>query len=99
MALDAKAGKPDKAIPIHIDRQTFQVPPGSLTGTALRALPTPPIGQDRELFRVIPSSDDVVVGDADQVELRPGMHLYSAAKCHARLMGLLPAADEEHLRG
>lgn len=70
----------DKLIPIHLDRQMFKVLPGTMSGSELRALPDPPIGPDRELFRVVPGGDDVVVGDGDEVELKPGLHFVTAPR-------------------
>lgn len=77
---DSPPEKPDKSFPIHIDRQVFKVESEVLTGAELRALPSPPIGQDRELYRVVPGGDDIVVGDADHVELKPGMHFVTAPR-------------------
>jgi hypothetical protein len=69
-----------KDFPIHIDREMFKVDQDTMTGAELRALPTPPIGQDRNLYRVVPGGQDVKVNDGDVVELKPGMHFVTAPK-------------------
>jgi hypothetical protein len=76
-------GRPDpkhEPFPIHIDRQMFPVTETSMTGAQLRALPTPPIGADRVLKRVVPGGQDVTVGDNEVVELHQGMHFVTAPK-------------------
>ena len=79
----AASDKPDhgpKDFPIHIDRETFKVDQDTMTGADLRALPMPPIGQDRNLYRVVPGGQDVKVNDGDVVDLKPGMHFVTAPK-------------------
>jgi hypothetical protein len=50
-----------------------------MTGIELRALHNPPIGADRDLWKVVPGpGDDLRIGDNDKVDLHPGMHFYSA---------------------
>jgi len=56
----------------------FKVNVATMTGASLRQLPTPPIGADRNLYRVVPGGQDVKVGDADPVDLKPGMHFVTA---------------------
>jgi hypothetical protein len=66
-------------VTIHIDKDTFQVDEASMTGRELRALPTPPIGPDRDLFEVVPGpGDDLLIGDDQVVELKDGMHFFTA---------------------
>lgn len=75
--------KPDHGhggIPIHIDREMFKVDQETITGAELRALPTPPIGADRNLYRVVPGGQDVRINDADVVDLERGMHFVTAPK-------------------
>ncbi len=75
--------KPDhgpKHFSIHIDRETFKVDQETMTGAELRALPKPPIGEDRNLYRVVPGGQDVKVNDRDVVDLKPGMHFVTAPK-------------------
>jgi len=74
-------GEPQKFIPIQIDHAPYKAPRTPMTGAEIRALAEPPIGVDRDLFRVVPGpADDVKVGDQDPVNLEPGMHFYSAPK-------------------
>jgi hypothetical protein len=65
-------------VTIHIDKETFHVEQGSMTGAELRRLPTPPIGPERDLFLVVPGGDDVRIEDDHVVELRNGMHFFTA---------------------
>lgn len=69
----------DRFIPIEIDNKPYKAPKTPMTGAELRALAHPPIGPERDLFRVVPGpEDDVKVGNSDPVDLKPGMHFYSA---------------------
>lgn len=68
-------------IPIQIDHKPYKAPKTPMTGAELKALADPPIGNDRDLFRVVPGpADDVLVNDGDSVDLQPGMHFYTAPK-------------------
>lgn len=74
-----ESGKGHEKLTIHIDKDTFHVEQDSMTGTQLRALPTPPIGPDRDLFEVVPGPpDDILIGNDDSVELKDGMHFFTA---------------------
>ncbi len=63
---------------IQIDRAHFKVSEKQMTGNQLRALPSPPIGPDRDLFEVVPSGTDKKIGDAEVVEMRNGLRFFSA---------------------
>lgn len=64
---------------IHIDRNQYKVAADELTGEALRALPTPPIGDDRDLFlEHAGEADDQLVGRHDVIKLKNGMHFFTA---------------------
>jgi hypothetical protein len=77
---DASGGS-NNFVPIQIDHKPYKAPRPVMTGTEIRQLAQPPIGADRDLFRVIPGpADDVKVGDQESVSLEPGMHFYSAPK-------------------
>jgi len=65
-------------IPIQIDHKPFRVPGPTITGSALRALPTPPIGTDFDLWQDVPGGDDVKILNEAIVTLHPGMHFHSA---------------------
>jgi hypothetical protein len=69
----------DQGIPINIDHKPLKAPKTPMTGPELRALAVPPIGPDRDLFRVVPGpADDIKIADSEEVDLAPGMHFYSA---------------------
>jgi Multiubiquitin len=63
---------------IQIDRKIYRVESETLTGLQLRALPSPPIGQDRDLFEVVPGGTDRKIGDTDIVKMRHGLRFFSA---------------------
>ncbi len=66
----APGGK-HKAYVIFIDREQFKVESDVMTGAELRALPTPPIGQDRDLWEEIPGhGDDRKINDTGAGEGR-----------------------------
>jgi hypothetical protein len=69
-----------ESFPIHIDREMFKVTKTSMTGAELRALTTPPIGPDRDLYQVVPGGQDVLVKDDVPVGLKPGTHFVTAPK-------------------
>jgi hypothetical protein len=69
----------DQQIPIHIDQKRYDAASPTMTGALIRALASPPIGPDRDLFLVVPGpGDDKKVGDSDVIELKPGTHFFSA---------------------
>jgi hypothetical protein len=63
---------------IQIDRKTYTVELRHMTGLQLRALPSPPIGPDRDLFEVVPGGTDRKIGDEEIVEIRNGLRFFSA---------------------
>jgi hypothetical protein len=54
-----------------VDRDT-------MTGAELRALATPPIGPERDLFEVVPGGTDRKIEDGHPVTLRNGMRFFTA---------------------
>ena len=70
----------DNDMPIILDQKQYQVPAGTITGNQLRALPTPPIGPDFDIWEEVPGGDDFKVGDTQAVPIKPGMHFYSAPR-------------------
>lgn len=69
----------DRFTPIQIDHKPYKALKTPMIGKELRVLAEPPIGPERDLFRVVPGpADDVRVEDQDSVDLEPGMHFYSA---------------------
>lgn len=66
---------------IQIDHDHFTVEDSAMTGSQLRALPTPPIGPDRDLFEEVPGpGEDILIGDDQTVEMRNGLHFFSAPR-------------------
>ena len=63
---------------IRIDREHFKVSEPSLTGAQLRALPTPPIGPDRDLFEVVPGGSDRKIELNESVAMRDGLRFFTA---------------------
>jgi hypothetical protein len=63
---------------IQIDRKIYMVELKHMTGLQLRALPSPPIGPDRDLFEVVPGGPDRKIGDEEVVEIRNGLRFFSA---------------------
>lgn len=71
----------ERFIPIQIDHKPYKAPKTPMTGAEIRALASPPIGSDQDLFQVVPGpKDDIKVGDQDSIGLEPGMHFYTAPK-------------------
>ena len=63
---------------IKIDRTEFKVKEHILTGAELRALPTPPIGSDRDLFEVVPGGSDEKISETQKVNMRDGLRFFTA---------------------
>jgi hypothetical protein len=82
---------------IFIDHKKFDVAHEAMTGTELRALPTPPFGPDLDLWVQVPGpGDDRKVGDDESVALKNGMHFYSAPRT-INPGDRLPESDEAFL--
>lgn len=63
---------------IQIDRVHYTVERSSLTGAELRALVTPPVGPDRDLFEVVPGGTDRKIEASDIVQMRNGLRFFTA---------------------
>jgi hypothetical protein len=73
--------KGEHRISIHIDGHQVFAPKETMTGGELRHLVTPPIGPERDLYLEVPGQrQDRLVGDNEEVQLKSGMHFYSAPK-------------------
>jgi hypothetical protein len=70
----------DHEIPIILDHKEYKMPPGTITGSQLRTLPTPPVGPDFDIWQDVPGGDDFKVGDGQAVPIKPGTHFYSAPR-------------------
>lgn len=69
-----------KTITIHVDKKEYKVEGASLTGAALRALPASAIGAEYDLLLEVPSGEDRTIADDESVELKNGMHFFSAPR-------------------
>lgn len=67
-----------ETITIRIDRVVYEVTARKMTGTELRALPSPDVPADRDLWRDVPDKRDVKVQDEDVVRLHDGTRFFTA---------------------
>lgn len=67
-------------VPILIDGQKVHAPRGSLTGAEIRALVTPPIGVDRDLWLDVEGTLDDLVEDTEVIDLRPEMRFFTVPR-------------------
>lgn len=63
---------------IQIDRVHYEVHEDELTGDALRQLPKPPIGPERDLFEVVPGHTDRKIEASDVVAISNGKRFFTA---------------------
>jgi hypothetical protein len=63
---------------IQIDRNRYEVEMNVLTGAELRALPTPDVPLDRDLFEVVPGGTDLKLEPTSQVTIRDGLRFFTA---------------------
>lgn len=92
MAKDEKGPQapPVKEVVIHIDHKQYKVTDDALTGAQLRAVASPPISGEYDLWLEVPGpGDDQKVGDQQAVPLKNGMHFYSV------LREINPGADRD----
>jgi hypothetical protein len=75
---EAEKHRQESHFQITIDRKPYRVKECQLTGIQLRALPTPPIGPERDLFEVIPGGSDLKIEDHDVVHMRNGLRFFTA---------------------
>lgn len=71
---------PNQEITIHIDRAVFKVGATSLSGAQLRVLPTPPVGEERDLVIEVPGGHDRVIADDEVVQLHDGIHFFTTPR-------------------
>lgn len=65
-------------ISIRIDRQNYDVFKRKMTGTELRAVPSPDVADDRDLWLDVPDKRDVKVQDEDIITLKDGTRFFTA---------------------
>lgn len=63
---------------IQIDRVRYTVTQQAMTGVQLRALTSPPVPADRDLYEVRPGDDDLLIEDEGKVEMRNGLRFFTA---------------------
>jgi hypothetical protein len=65
---------------IQIDRKQYVVIEMKLTGTQIRHLPSPPIGEDRDLYEVVPGRPDHKISDSEVVEMKDELRFFTAPR-------------------
>jgi hypothetical protein len=102
----AEKTKPDdhgpKQFQIQIDRTHYTVTQNPMTGAQLRHVPPAPIGGDRDLFEIVPGSQDRKIEDATVVEISNGTRFFTAPAhinpgMWVAMTAPLPAGDVEYL--
>jgi hypothetical protein len=69
----------ERVIPIFIDDVKYDAPALTMTGAALRALPMPPVGADRDLWLEVPGpKDDELIRPERTYDVKPGSKYYTA---------------------
>jgi len=75
----SKDPKPKK-VPIFIDGTKYHPEADKLTGTQLRAVPTPPVAADRDLWLDIVDELDQLVEDDEVIDLVPNMRFFTVPR-------------------
>jgi len=70
----------DEKFKIKIDRDTYEVDKERMTGREIRLVPKPPIGDDRDLFEVVPGASDRKIEDTTIVEIKDGLRFFTAPR-------------------
>lgn len=69
----------EPSIRIHIDRNPYTVHARHMTGTQLRAVPSPPIGDNFDLWEEVRGDEEDRAVSADaSITLKEDMHFYSS---------------------
>lgn len=63
---------------IQIDRTHYTVTSEQMTGAQIRAIPTPAIGAERDLFEVVPGGSDKKISNTEVVAIRNGLRFFTA---------------------
>jgi hypothetical protein len=66
------------AITIRIDRIEYELYRRKMSGAELRAVPSPDVAADRDLWLDVPDKRDVKIQDEDVVRLKDGMRFFTA---------------------
>lgn len=67
----------DRTIRIHIDKQLIEAPDEEMTGAQIRSLVSPPIGADRDLWKVVPGGEDDRIDNDEEVRLKNGDRFFT----------------------
>lgn len=73
---DPKPGK----VPIYIDGTKYHPEGDKLSGTQLRAVPQPPVSEDRDLWLDIVDELDELIEDDQTVDLVPNMRFFTVPR-------------------
>jgi Multiubiquitin len=73
----ADNGPKERTFRIHIDKQLVEAPDQMMTGAQIRALVTPSIGPERDLWKVVPGGDDNLVDNDEQIRLKNGDRFFT----------------------
>lgn len=77
--MKAKDPKPGKT-PIYIDGAKYHPEGRALTGAQLRQVPSPPVGDDRDLWLDVVDDLDKLIEDDEVVELGNNMRFFSVPR-------------------
>lgn len=78
MQPDDQTGNRPLKFEIKIDRTHYRVETATLSGAAIRALPEPDIGPDRDIFEVVPGGSDRKIELDMIVDMRNGLRIFTA---------------------
>ncbi|MFJ9806598.1 multiubiquitin domain-containing protein [Streptomyces wuyuanensis] len=78
-------------VTIFIDRHRYEVTRKRMTGQEIRALPTPPVPDDRDLWLDVVDQHDRKIAADELIRLRDGMRFFTAP-------GSINPGDDEGLR-
>jgi hypothetical protein len=67
-------------VSIMLNNLTFRVGGSAITGAAVRALPTPPVDPDYDLFRVDTGGADLLVRDLEVIEVEDGDRFFTVPR-------------------
>lgn len=77
--MKAKDPKPGKT-PIYIDGAKYHPEGDKLTGAQLRAVPSPPVSTDRDLWLDVVDELDKLIGDDEVVPLENNMRFFTVPR-------------------
>jgi len=67
-------------IPILIDGTQYIAPRREMTGAQIRALPNPPVSEDRDLWLDVRGGLDKLISDNEEVHLHPEICFFTVPK-------------------